>query len=368
MDPINNPTPIPNPMPTPTPTPDPVSDPVSTPEPIMPEPVVSEPVVPEPTMPEPTMPEPTISPVPEPVSNPTPPPVVPAPVTTPTPVNPVINPTGNTNFTASMSGIAATDPIMKPEPAKAPDPIEEELKAPMKAAGPVPGSIGSAVSGPASENGGMDVPMGGNPFDNMPKERTQNVPFNDPAMEPNSAQGGVIGSGSGKKPQNKKVLIALVAVAAVIVVALVVVLVMQLTGGNSTPTNNTPIPAPDSSYDENTTSENVLNCKRDMTAEELVAFKKAVSGTIEINAKFSNEDVLVSVSLSKTATYDITEGEIDANDPVEVEKKEAEAANLTSENASNYYLLSTDKTTVMTDLSTIRAHYEEDLAFICDIL
>lgn len=42
--------------------------------------------------------------------------------------------------------IAATEPITEPDPIPEPDPIEEELKAPFKAAAPVPGSIGSAIS------------------------------------------------------------------------------------------------------------------------------------------------------------------------------------------------------------------------------
>ena len=44
--------------------------------------------------------------------------------------------------------IAATEPITEPDPIPEPDPIEEALKAPFKAADPVPGSIGSAVSVP----------------------------------------------------------------------------------------------------------------------------------------------------------------------------------------------------------------------------
>ena len=47
--------------------------------------------------------------------------------------------------------VGATDPITMPNPPKAPDPIEEELKAPMTAAAPVPGSIGSAISMPAEK-------------------------------------------------------------------------------------------------------------------------------------------------------------------------------------------------------------------------
>ena len=57
----------------------------------------------------------------------------------PEPVNPVYTPGDNVM-------VGETDPITVPNPPKAPDPIEEELKAPMQAAAPVPGSIGSAIS------------------------------------------------------------------------------------------------------------------------------------------------------------------------------------------------------------------------------
>ena len=92
----------------------------------------------------------------------------------PTPVNPVITPrpaNGAASFEQSFQQhqplatptMAATEAIMRPEPAPKPDPIEEELKAPLKAAEPVPGSIGSAVSVPAPE-GTEELPPADNPF------------------------------------------------------------------------------------------------------------------------------------------------------------------------------------------------------------
>ena len=74
----------------------------------------------------------------------------------PTPTNPVINPGGSASIDASVdtgtevSALGATEPIMMPTPPKAPDPEEEELKAPLKPAEPVPGSIGSAISVPSA--------------------------------------------------------------------------------------------------------------------------------------------------------------------------------------------------------------------------
>ncbi|MDO4526567.1 MAG: hypothetical protein Q4B87_00530 [Candidatus Saccharibacteria bacterium] len=127
---------------------------------------------------------------------------------------------------ANAAGVfAETTAISVPEGPKPPDPVEEELKAPMKAAQPVPGSIGSAVSMPA-DGAGMAQP--------------QNVAFNDPAqggVNPMTANAPV----ANKKPSfldrmatktktSKKTLIALTVVVGLIVVLLIVVLIMMATG------------------------------------------------------------------------------------------------------------------------------------------
>ena len=101
------------------------------------------------------------------------------------PVNPVVNPAVSASVNpvfqpGNLNGVAATDPIMMPEPAPAPDPIEEELKAPMKAAGPVPGSIGSAVSGPEAAE---PMPVNDSAFV-APAGSPQSVSFTDPAAQP----------------------------------------------------------------------------------------------------------------------------------------------------------------------------------------
>ena len=84
------------------------------------------------------------------------------PVSGAAPMNPMFNPAGG-------GLVAATDPITMPAPPKAPDPEEVELNAPFKAAAPVPGSIGSAISVPA------------NMMANDGSGRTPSVAFNDPA-------------------------------------------------------------------------------------------------------------------------------------------------------------------------------------------
>ena len=56
-----------------------------------------------------------------------------------------------------------TEPITMPTPPKAPDPVEVELKAPIKAAAPVPGSIGSAISVPGDPNGAVGTEFANSP-------------------------------------------------------------------------------------------------------------------------------------------------------------------------------------------------------------
>ena len=151
-------------------------------------------------------------------------------------VNPVVQPSGQTpvNPVVKPSGLGVTDPIMMPEKPQEPDPVEEELKAPMKAAAPAPGSIGSAVSGPADGNDEQSAETAGsaeNPFVKEDVKPTPNVSFNDPAAQPDN-NGAPTNPGQGdKKKVNKTTLIVLIAVAAVIVVVLAIVLIMSLSGG-----------------------------------------------------------------------------------------------------------------------------------------
>ena len=125
------------------------------------------------------------------------------------PVNPVINPTNgaapvNPIIQPGGQGLAATDPIMRPEPAPAPDPVEEELKAPMKAAEPVPGSIGSAVSGPAGTSAEASVEQA---FPENTSGQVPNVAFNDPATQPQPSAGAETGTKPAKKKNNKVIVL-----------------------------------------------------------------------------------------------------------------------------------------------------------------
>lgn len=110
--------------------------------------------------------------------------------------------------TPSPEGLGATDPITMPEKPAEPDPEEEELKAPLKAAEPVPGSIGSAVSGPQD---GAPVAATNPNGQNLFAAATANA-----AKKP------------AKKKTSQTTYILLGVVAAVIVIALVAVLIIQL--------------------------------------------------------------------------------------------------------------------------------------------
>ncbi|MBR2994863.1 hypothetical protein IKF32_03040 [Candidatus Saccharibacteria bacterium] len=215
MDPMNNPTPTPNPVPNPVPSPEPGpiagvganpvqpannAAPVS---PAMPAAPAQPVVLSAPTI-NPPAPTQSVNPVVNPVS--------------PAPANPAFKPAG--------VGMAATDPIMMPEQPKAPDPIEEELKAPMKAAAPVPGSIGSAVSGPAEMPAAQ--PAGNEQVVNtFAQSQTPNVSFTDPAMQPDVNANPAVAAQPVKKKSSKSTLIALIVVALIIILALVGVFVFQ---------------------------------------------------------------------------------------------------------------------------------------------
>lgn len=345
MDPLNNPVPTPNPEPTPGPVP----TPAPTPAPVALEPA---PVTP----PAPVAPEPTPAPVtppapatPEPVAPVTPP--APEPIT----INPVVNPNpvapSAPTFQPGDIGIAATDPIMTAEPPKAPDPIEEELKAPMKAMDPVPGSIGSAISGPSGDAFGAP-------------DRTPSVSFNDPAtMQPTT----VAPAGGNKlvdKFKNRKTLFILIGITGVIVVALLIILILQLVNNNS---SSTPPVNNNSSSNTDTTPEIVkeaLSCTRNMTETELVTYPDAVTGTISISAEFESAR-LNQIAMIKSVVYS-DEDEV-ANEPVNEDVHESTADNLTNESAILYYLPVNDAGTLIYDLEAIQSNYEK-LAFTCELL
>lgn len=327
------------------------------------------------TNPTPTpTPEPGANPVPEPPAAPGVPPVpgAPAGVPNPEPVNPVINPGGNPAPAAPVfqpgaaNGLSATDPIMQPEAPKAPDPIEEELKAPMKAAGPVPGSIGSAVSGPQSE-GGEPVAPSENPFESTKPAQTPSVSFSDPAAEAQGAAGAPA-KPAGKK--NNKTTLILIAVAVVIVIVLVVVLVMQLMGGSSSSQGSSSggsstaqgggsstIEEPGGDGGTVAVEAGTMTCTKEMDALEVSKTEDKTSGTITISVEFADSK-LTSVSLTKTLAGD------ESSKP---ETQKATAEELTPVTAQDYYLTVGEDDELDLSIDSIKDTYE-GLDFTCEVL
>ena len=128
---------------------------------------------------------------------------------------------------------------MMPEKPAEPDPVEEELKAPMKAAGPVPGSIGSAVSmptdgsatGSTAQTGAMPAGATAGAGINMNAQPApQNVAFNDPAAVAVANEQTAAMAKNGKPKMTKQTLILLCVVAGIVVLVLIIVLVMMLNG------------------------------------------------------------------------------------------------------------------------------------------
>lgn len=142
-----------------------------------------------------------------------------APETLAMPEMPNMTDAGMPTFDPMMMNLGATDPITMQEAPKAPDPVEEELKMPLKAAGPVPGSIGSAVSMPSA--GSQTAAMAGM----APGQQTPSVAFNDPAMMPQNTTAGVA---QPAKKLSKSTMILLGVLGGVVILALVVILIAQL--------------------------------------------------------------------------------------------------------------------------------------------
>ena len=411
MDPTNNSTPNPNTipgangasaMPNPVPvSPAPVRPPVAPAAPVVPtSPVASAPsATPIPPVAPTTPPVPPVAPV-QPISTiPTQPasttsvsnsasnsnmgskvnPTIPvqsaaaaSPVVNQNPVNPVFQPSGQ--------NISATDPIMMPEPPKAVDPVEEELKAPMKAAAPVPGSIGSAVSGP--EDGGMGADASSDIFNSSANDRTRNVSFNDPATQPNNPQSAKMM----KNKSSKGALIALIIVFVIIAGVLAVVLLGQigvLDLGNLFGSNkNNDVEVSDVTVDEPVTPEpssqntdtntptsksTFLTCSRDMSETELLSYGDSLSGTIDIDTEFSNNK-LISISLSKNVIYNIPD-EITGQPTTEREEEALSSTvdNITIDNAADYYLTAGADGKIDFTAENIQANYQA-LDFNCKSL
>lgn len=344
------PTPVPEPAAMPEPIP--IPEPTATPEPVsIPEPASVEPIVPTPEpmpAPEPAFvprqplninqiqQEPLTGKVPNLTNN-----FMTEPIVKPEPVNPVYQPTGN--------GVGATEPIMRPEPTSAPNPVEEELNAPMKAAGPAPGSIGSAISG------------------------TPSVAFNDPALQTAKDPFKQDTLAPAKKKTSKTTLIILIILALIVAGVLAAILIMQLMGGSGTSnvnngsnsSNNASNNSGQNSTPAPVATTKTLSCVRNMTANELAAINDAASGTVSVSAEFDDQSSLASISLVKSVVY--VDNDAASNEPVEMEVHEATAADLTENSALLFNLPSVEGGGLDLSYDSIQGNYES-LDFTCEAL
>lgn len=150
------------------------------------------------------------------------------------PVNPVVTPgAANAGGSMPMNQMFQSQPmntanvfdettaIAVPEGPKPPDPVEEELKAPLKPVGPVPGSIGSAVSMPPTDGG--QAAANGAPMDGTNNQMAT-------ANTPSAKKPSFLDKMTTKTKMSKSTLILLSVVAGLVVVSLVVILVLAITG------------------------------------------------------------------------------------------------------------------------------------------
>ena len=141
------------------------------------------------------------------------------PVDVPTPTHPIINPASQGGFNSDLGGSRSTavaDRVLGAESVSTVQGTENDPDTPLKAATPVPGSIGSAISGPAEEIlEGVEEPT-----------RTNSVSFNDPANPIEESHESA--TSTSPKKTSRVSLIALIIVAIMVIIALIAVLVLQL--------------------------------------------------------------------------------------------------------------------------------------------
>lgn len=335
MDPLqNNPTPNPVPGPAPNPNPAPVSN--AMPNIAMagapaPAPAPQASAMPEmpPMPPMPPMPEVPAAPAPAPAPEPVPPmPAAPAPTPVmeeaPAPAmsfesafeGGVTNPAANFNTPVMPNGIAATEPLTEPDPLPEPDPIEEALKAPIKAAEPVPGSIGSAVSVPF----GQEAPVG----TSVAPTQMNNIAFN--SNPSTSFSSDPMGGAAPQKAKNgladNKKLLMIIGIGAIAIIIVIVIIIMILGSGNKNSNNQggqnqqqgqqQPVKDPNR-YDTSTT----LSCTYEFEDDDLEEYGDADEGTELVIANFTNEE-LVDMTRTVSVIYDdedlAMEGKQIAND------------------------------------------------------
>ena len=157
-----------------------------------------------------------------------------------------------TNVAISMND---TEPITERDPLPEPDPVAEALKAPIQAAAPVPGSIGSATITP---------------------KRTKKSQNPSQPVQP-----------SVKK--RSPVIMILIVVSIIAIIGLVIVLLMQTNpdlfnfggGGNSSSQPSGPTAVTNSS----------ISCERTLKSSELLNYSNATSGVETFEVLYKNDEI-----------------------------------------------------------------------------
>ena len=316
MDPLynNNPTPTPAPKPTPAPNAMPnIAIAGSAPAP-NPAPAPAPAPAPEPVAPAPAAPTP--APVaPEPMFEPPMPPVPPMPLmqgptepTVPTPTmeeipaasmsfeNAFANST--TPIDSSAYGLDATEPVVQPGVEEVRDPVAEALAAPIKAADPVPGSIGSAFSVPPEAPESTLADMGAS----VPTTPVSNITFSDGPASAFQPDEGFVPHPPQKANANLKYI--LIGVGALLAIVLVIIIIMSMVpkgSSNNSGSNEQP------EDQQVLTVDAKLSCKYTMKEADLLANYEAKSGEVVVEEEFNKNGM---AGYDKQTTLEFTDADI----------------------------------------------------------
>lgn len=169
--------------------------------------------------------------------------------------------------------ISATEPLTTPDPIPEPDPVEEALKAPIKPAAPVPGSIGSAVSVPDP---------------NVKRSQIQIAPISSTTKAEKDKK---------SKADKKKNIIIRVLLIMVILGIMGGIGAMYLFGGKEGKNGGDAlIGGDDIKY-------TTLDCKYSYNEPDLLSISNATSANKYLHAVFGNNE-LKSISITISASFD----------------------------------------------------------------
>lgn len=305
MDPLynNNPTTTPAPKPTPAPNAMPNiaiagSAPAApmTPAPAAPAPELVS-LAPEPAAPAPVAPTPAPvvqAPVFEPPMPPMPPmPPAPGPMESnvPTPTMeeiPAASMSFENAFASSTTpidnstyGLGATEPVVQPGVEEVRDPVAEALAAPIKAADPVPGSIGSAFSMPEAP-AATPAEMGAS----VPTTPVSNISFSDGPASAFPVDENFTPHPPQKANANLKYI--LIGVGALLAIVLVIVIIMMMMPKKSSSDSGDQSGEQEKDY----TIETKVICDLELKDADLATYYDPESGSISVQEEFNKSGMI----------------------------------------------------------------------------